>query len=80
MKKKEEDKIKKDINVEKNMPENAEESNKSSQTEQERVMNIIKKAKEKGNITYGELAIALESTPEKIKDFVKEQVFCQIQG
>ena len=32
------------------------------------------------DITYGELAIALESTPEKIKDFVKEQVFCQIQG
>ena len=67
MKKKEEDKIKKDINVEKNMPENAEESNKSSQTEQERVMNIIKKAKEKGNITYGELANELDdANPEQI--------------
>ena len=67
MKKKEENKIKKDINVEKNMPENAEESNKSSQTEQERVMNIIKKAKEKGNITYGELANELDdANPEQI--------------
>ena len=67
MKKKEEEKIKKDINVEKNMPENAEESNKSSQTEQERVMNIIKKAKEKGNITYGELANELDdANPEQI--------------
>ena len=25
-------------------------------------------------------AIALESTPEKIKDFVKDQVICQMQG
>ena len=67
MKKKEENKIKKDINVEENMPENAEESNKSSQTEQERVMNIIKKAKEKGNITYGELANELDdANPEQI--------------
>lgn len=31
-------------------------------------------------ITYGEFAIALESTPEKIKTFVKDQIFCQIQG
>ena len=32
------------------------------------------------DITYGEFAIALESTPEKIKDFVKDQVICQMQG
>lgn len=32
------------------------------------------------NIAYGEFAIALESTPEKIKAFVKDKVFCQIQG
>lgn len=32
------------------------------------------------DIAYGEFAVALESTPEKIKAFVKDQVFCQIQG
>lgn len=32
------------------------------------------------DIAYGEFAIALESTPEKIKAFVKDKVFCQIQA
>ena len=32
------------------------------------------------DIAYGEFAIALESTPEKIRAFVKDQVICQIQG
>ena len=32
------------------------------------------------DIAYGEFAIVLESTPEKIRAFVKDQVICQIQG
>ena len=46
--------------------ENAEQENTEQNTEK-KVTDIIKKAKEKGNITYGELATELgEANPEQI--------------
>lgn len=32
------------------------------------------------DIAYGEFAVALSSTPEKIREFVRNEVFCQMQG
>ena len=47
--------------------ENKSENNSVKNTEQEKVMNIIKKAKENGKITYGELANELDDTsPEQL--------------
>lgn len=44
-----------------------EEENQKNSAEHDKVMNIIKKAKEKGKITYGELANELEDTnPEQL--------------
>ncbi len=52
-------------NVEENKTENKPEDNKN--VEQEKVMKILKMAKEKGKITYGELATQLgEINPEQI--------------
>ena len=51
----------KNINIEKK------EENPNNQTTEQKVTDIIKKAKEKGNITYGELATELgEVNPEQI--------------
>ena len=47
--------------------ENKSENNSVKNAEQEKVMNIIKKAKENGKITYGELANELDDTsPEQL--------------
>ena len=52
-------------NVEENKAENKPEDNKN--VDQEKVMKILKMAKEKGKITYGELATQLgEINPEQI--------------
>ena len=61
-------KIKENENTE-NKKENLKENNKTEneKTENEKVQDIVKKVKESGKITYGELAKELENTnPEQI--------------
>ena len=59
---------KKEVAVDRNKKSNLESKNNNiKKEEQEKVMNIIKRAKENGKITYGELANELEDTnPEQL--------------
>ena len=59
---------KKEVAVDSNKKSNLESKNNNiKKEEQEKVMNIIKRAKENGKITYGELANELEDTnPEQL--------------
>ena len=59
---------KKEVAVDSNKKSNLESKNNNiKKVEQEKVMNIIKRAKENGKITYGELANELEDTnPEQL--------------
>lgn len=59
---------KKEVAVDSNKKSNLESKNNNiKKEEQEKVMNIIKRAKENGKITYGELANELENTnPEQL--------------
>ena len=65
---KEKENNKKEVAVDSNKKSNLESKNNNiKKEEQEKVMNIIKRAKENGKITYGELANELEDTnPEQL--------------
>ena len=60
---------KKEVAVDSNKKSNLESKNNNiKKEEQEKVMNIIKRAKENGKITYGELANELEDTNQELLD------------
>ena len=62
---------KKEVALDSNKKSNLESKNNNiKKEEQEKVMNIIKKAKENGKITYGELANELQDTnPEQLDKY-----------